>query len=207
MGELMEKETRRRKLSPKTVRVLVILVVVAAILAAGGIGLRKAFFTESDTKELGFQDIGELATQVAYSTEVSMTEASRNFFGVEIPFTQSKYIYSYTVVVRAGLDFDQIKYTVNDTEKTIRVTLPEMKVLSCEIDPDSFKLYHEAESIFRQIGMEENNAALVTLRESAEENAVANGLLDNARANAEALLTGFFSQGYDLTEYTVTYAE
>ena len=206
MSELAEKRPGRR-MPGGTLRVLVVGAAIVAVLAAGAIGLKKAFFTESDTKQLGFRDIGELATQVAYCTEVNVTEASRELFGVSIPFTQSKYIYSYDVVVRAGMNFDEIDYTVDDAAGTIWVSLPETRVLSCEIDTDSFRLYHEEESIFRQISMEENNEALSAMRGSAEKNAIANGLLENARKNAEAILTGFFAQNYDLTSYTINYTD
>ena len=205
MNESAVKKSRGPRLTPKLLRTLIVCAVVVVLLVAGAIGLRSAFSTESETKELGFRDIGELATQVAYCTEVSVTDASRELFGVTIPFTQSKYIYSYDVIVKAGLNFDQIDYIVDNENFTIKVTLPEIRVLSCEINPESFKLYHEAESIFRQITMEENNQALVELQESAQANAIHNGLLENAQANAEALLTGFFAQVYDLNVYTITY--
>ena len=57
----------------------------------------------------------------------------------------------------------------------------EVKVLSNEIDLDSFEVYLEDESIFQQITLEENNEAMAELKERAEENAVANGLLEKAR--------------------------
>lgn len=85
--------------------------------------------------------------------------------------------------------------------------LPETKILSSEINLDSFKLYHEDESIFRQITMDENNEALKSMQENAEKDAVANGLLDNARANAETILTGFFAGAYDMDEYEIVFTD
>lgn len=77
--------------------------------------------------------------------------------------------------------------------------------MGSSIDPDSFKLYHEAESIFREITMEENNAALASLKEAAEQDAIANGLIENAEENAKAILTGFFGNVYDLKEYSIQF--
>ena len=104
-----------------------------------------------------------------------------------------------------SFDFGDIDWSVEGN--TITVRLPQVRILSTEIDPDSFELYLESESIFRQITMEENNEALKSLRESAEKNAVANGLLDNARANAETILTGFFAGEYDLSQYTLRFVD
>lgn len=85
--------------------------------------------------------------------------------------------------------------------------LPEAKILSSEVDQDSLKVYHEDESIFRQISLEENNEAVAKLRETAENDAIENGLLDNARENAETILTSFFAGVYDMDEYKIVFMD
>ncbi|OUP00372.1 hypothetical protein B5F37_11345 [Drancourtella sp. An210] len=180
-------------------------ILIVLIIVAGIIGLRKTIFSDSQTTKIGFEDIGELATQSAYCTQVNVTDSSRELFGAKIPFTQSKYIYSYDVVVKAGFDFEEIEWSKND--KTIEVKLPEAKILSSEIDLDSFKVYHEQESIYNQITLEENNEALAKLKETAEKDAIENGLLENARSNAETILTGFFGNEYDLDKYEIIFTD
>lgn len=85
--------------------------------------------------------------------------------------------------------------------------MPEGKVLSSEIDLDSLKVYHEEESIFNKITMIENNESIRVLKEKAEEDAIANGLLKNARSNAETVLTGFFAKEYDLDKYEIVFKD
>ena len=82
-----------------------------------------------------------------------------------------------------------------------------MKILSSELDRDSFKLYHEKESVFNQITMTETNEAIKNLQKAAEEDAVANGLLENARTNAETILTSFFDNKYDLDKYVIVFKD
>lgn len=175
-----------------------IVLAVIVVLIAGILGFRALTSSNSKATKLGFENIGELATQVAYCTEVNVTEASQNLWGIEIPFTQSKIIYSYDVEVKAGLDFKDITWSVDETNSIIRVNLPEIRILDSSIIPDSFQLYHEDESIFRPITLEENNEALKQLELKAENTAVSNGLLENARLNAETILTGFFANEYNL---------
>lgn len=211
----MELQEKRREETPKKrgwltgllywhllPRVLGILVVIL-LAAAVSLGAKTVLSADGRTARLGFEDIGELATQSAYCTEVEVTEASRELFGVTIPFTQSKYIYSYDVVIKAGLDFTDVSWSQQDG--TIRVTLPEIRVLSNEIDLDSLKVYHEDESLFRNITLEENNAALADLKARAEQDAIGNGLLEEARDNAQQILTAFFANQYDLTEYRLEF--
>ena len=181
------------------------LILLLAVIAAFVFGATRYFQTQSRTTKIGFEDIGELATQSAYCTEVNVTEAARELFGLTIPFTQSKYVYSYDILIKAGFDFKEIEWQEN--ENTVEVRLPEAKILSSEIDLDSFTIYLEDESIFREITMTENNEALKSMQQSAEEDAVANGLLENARSNAETILTGFFGNVYDLNEYEIVFKD
>lgn len=159
--------------------------------------------SESETKQLSFENIGELVTQEAICTEVNITDSSRELFGIKIPFTQTKYIYSYDVVIKAGFDFSQIEYIV--TDNVIEVIMPEPKVMSNELKTETFKMYYEKESAFKRISLEENNEALNKLRQNAEKSAVENGLFDNAKTNAEIILRGFFAQAYDPDEYSIVF--
>ena len=108
-------------------------------------------------------------------------------------------------MIRAGLDFTEIEW--EERNGRIEVRLPEIRILSSEIDLDSFKVYHEDESIFRQVTLEENNEALRTLQQTAVQDAIANGLLENARNNAETILTGFFASAYDMSEYAIEFSD
>lgn len=184
--------------------VLIALVVVLAITVVG-LGFKVSHTTESKTTKLGFEDIGEFATQSAYCTEVSATANARKLFGHNLPFTQSNIVFSYDVVIKAGYDFSAITWDVHDT--TITVKLPEVKVLSCEVKEDSFKKYVEDESIFTPFTLDDNNNAMKALKETAQTDAIANGLYENARSNAETMLTTFFSSAYDMEQYTIEFQD
>ena len=161
-------EKKRRALgfwSRHAVRVAALVLIAAAVLSAGAFGLKSLFSTDGKTTRLGFEDIGQLATQAAYCTEVKVAEKSAELWGLTIPFTQSKYIYSYDVEVKAGFDFGAITWSVDRDRKTIRVKLPQVQVLSTELKLDSFKVYYEAESIFQRFSLAENNQAMTELKE------------------------------------------
>lgn len=186
------------------VKITVGVIILAALTGVVLFGITSRFAHSGKTTKIGFEDIGELATQEVRCTEVETMQGSRDFFGLfEVPFTQSKYIYSYDVEIKAGYDFEQIEW--EKTEKKILVKLPEAKVLSNEIDLGSFEVYHEDESIFRPITLGENNEAMLGLQQRAEEDAISNGLLEKAQQNAETILTSFFAQVYDLNEYTLVF--
>ncbi len=200
-----ENKREKRKLTLPQLKLIVgsaALVVLTVLLT---LGLNSVFRHDEKTTHLGFEDIGELATQSAYMTRVGDIDASRKLFGLKIPFTQSTVIYSYDVTVKAGLDFDQVEWEVDDEAKEIRVSMPEIRVLSKEVDQESFKLYHEDLSMFKAIHIEEFFANFQGLAEEAENEAVENGLLDNAQANAERVIQGFIHQNFDPQEYKIVF--
>ena len=186
-----------------TNKLVIVLIIIAAIGGGVSFGVKEVAFTDSKTTKLGFEDIGELATQEARCTEVNVTDRAKKLFGVKVPFTQSKYIYSYDVVVKAGIDFNKIKWSVND--KTITVEMPEAKILSCEVKTDSFKVYHEEESIFTKISLKDNNKSFEKLKATAKKDAKANGLLSNAEKNAKTIISSFFWKEYNKDEYKIKY--
>lgn len=194
----------------KKIKGILLGIIIGVLLTVGG---GYYLYTQSNankeenskTVKLGFEDIGELATQEMIGTVVHTEQASQTLFGVEIPFTQSHYIYSYDFDVKAGYDFSAITYTVDEENKAITVTLPEEKLLSIEVLTDSFKVYYEKESIFKRITLEDNNDALKEMQETAKEDAISNGIYDKAKDNAETLLKAFFANQYSLEEYTIEF--
>lgn len=160
---------------------------------------------DGQTVKIKLENIGELATQSAYCTEVQVNDDAKKLLGMNLPFTEAKQIYSYTVNIKAGYDFGEITYSVDEDNKKIVVQLPEVKILSKELDPDSFKIYHEQESIFTSIDLGSQNEAMKELLERAETDAVANGLYEEAEKNAELVLKGFFAGNYDLDTYTLQF--
>lgn len=179
------------------------IVIMIAVVAIISVGIKKVYFTDSKTTKLGFYDIGRLVTQEAYCTEVNVTDKSQELFGVKIPFTQTKYIYSYDVVVKAAVDFEKIDWNLKG--KTINVTVPKAEVDSCDVNTDSLKVYHEADSIFTKIDLDDRNTALKQLKKQAVDDAVENGLLDRADSNAQTIIKAFFSKEFDMKEYEIKF--
>lgn len=185
-----EKKPKMAKLKKGAKAVLFVLLVIVAI--AGAISIAGNYFeSESKTIKIGFEDIGELDTQVAYTTVIGTIDDPRKIFGVKIPFTESKYIYSYDVVVKAGLDFSKIQW--KERSGKIIVSMPAPSVTDCYIDEDSGKVYYEKESIFSPITFAEEMESRKDLTERGRKDAVAKGLIDNAKKNAEKLLKNFFN--------------
>lgn len=166
-----------------------------------------ALQTKSRMTAFGLKDVGELATQSGYFTVVNVIDDSVELWGWDVPLTKSKYIFSYDGTVKAGLDFSQLKYKVNELSKEIEVVLPEVKILSVELQEDSLEIYDETHNIFTPLGLSDIQEARLTMVNEIQNKALENGLLEQATVNAQKLISGFLSGQYDLNEYHVGFRE
>ena len=128
---------------------------------------------------------------------------SRKIFGKAVPFTQTEYIYSYNVVVKAGLNFKEIVW--KEKGKRIEIKMPSIHVTDSYIDEKSGKVYCEEESIFSPVTFKENMQAKTKLVKRGVDDAIANGLYRNAKKNAEVILKSFFRQHAEYKDHKIVF--
>lgn len=182
-----------------------VLVVLGLCVVLLGMSIVSVTVVTSRTVRLGLKDMGELATQSGCFTNVQVLEDSKQLFGHNVPLTKSKYIFSYDGIIKAGFDFQELEMQVNEITRTIHVTLPEAKILNCEIDENSLQIYDATQSIFTPLSITDINESMIELKETVKTDAVNNGILENARENAKLLIRGFLAGCFDLQEYTVEF--
>lgn len=150
-------------------------------------------------------DIGELATaEYGYRITQIADKPNKTVIGLEIPFTDSKVIYSYAGVIKAGVDFEEIEVNVDEAKGVITIDLPEVKILSSEIDTDSLIVYDEKYSPFNTFTFEDMNLSIDNLKDNTEKSAVSEGLLDRGKENAERIIRATLvnmvnPEGYEIT--------
>ena len=151
----------------------------------------------------GFKNMGELATQEYYFTQVEQFSDKKKLKGISIPFTSSSYTISYDGTIKAGIDFAAIE--VEEDGDKIIITIPKAKILSTELDQSSFKVYDEKSSVFNKIEVSEVNDSIANLKENASQKADEKGLLEKADANARTLIENFVNSLVDESGTTVEY--
>ncbi len=191
---------------PSAIKIVLVILIIALIFYIGGIW-KSVITNQTKTTKLGLENVGELVTQTAYLTIVQDTEEYREFFDLfEIPFTQSRQIFSYDIQVDASVDFSKITYEIdgNKDNQKIKVKLPHAKIYKSSIDNESLKIYLDEESLFSRIDLSEHNEAMKQLTEQGIKDAEANGLLKAGDENAKKLIETFFkSNGYE--DYQIEY--
>ena len=204
----MSRNKLQKVLDIKFIIAVIIIILLCAVLVYTRKEAKSNYVSDEKITEIGFENIGELATQSVTTTTVRVETKDLKLFNVSIPLTQSKYIYNTTI--KAGINFSDVKWQLGDTDDTshnIYVDIPEVKTLSADIDLDSFKVLHEENNIFSPITLTEHNDSLIQLRENALSDAINSGLYDRALDNAKTILTSFISQVYPSNEYSIIFSE
>ena len=206
----MSRNKLQKVLDIKFIIAVIIIILLCAVLVYTRKEAKSNYVSDEKITEIGFENIGELATQSVTTTTVRVETKDLKLFNVSIPLTQSKYIYTYNTTIKAGINFSDVKWQLRDTDDTshnIYVDIPEVKTLSADIDLDSFKVLHEENNIFSPITLTEHNDSLIQLRENALSDAINSGLYDRALDNAKTILTSFISQVYPSNEYSIIFSE
>lgn len=165
--------------------------------------VEKEIQISGETIRAGMANIGELCTAEYNFTHVEKVDSQRDIKGFKIPFTTSMFIYSYDGTIKAGIDFTKIQIDKNDTKKIITLKLPDVKIISSDVDQNSFQLYDEKNNIFNPISVTDVTDSFADLKNSEEEKAIENGLLDKARTNANMLVENFMLGSYDVSGYDI----
>jgi len=165
--------------------------------------IEKKVEISGETIQAGMENIGKLCTAEYSYTHVEHENSAREIKGFEIPFTTSSFIYSYDGTIMAGIDFAKIQIDKDDIEKVIIVTLPDVEIISSDVDQNSFELYDEKNNIFNPISVADVAGSFHDLKSSEEAKAIEKGLFEKAKENAVTLVKNFMCGSYDVKDYDI----
>lgn len=191
----------------KRVIIYAVLITVMLIIFLLGVKFSDKFTHHEETVGfIQFKNVGELVTQTAYVKEVEDSSKNRTLFNsINIPFTESRKIFSYMVEVDASINFEEITYDINDNDKIVKIKLPHSKVYKTTLDENSFYSYLDAESIFTNINDKEANELRKMVKVNAEKDALDNGLLEKADANGKTVIENMVKSNDKYKDYKVEF--
>ncbi|MCM1159544.1 MAG: DUF4230 domain-containing protein [Bacteroidales bacterium] len=191
MDEQNEKKSKKKLGGMK--KILAVMIVLAVL---AGIVLLAGRFRQDEKKEIMTKSRLE---EVIHVSELSTFEAVYNGItevaNKENPENIDYYVY-YEAKVKAGIDFEKVEVNVDNEEKKISVTIPEIKINDVNVDIASLDYIFENEKANTEtVSQEAYKAAIADVtNESANEPAIYELAEQNARNIVEALLSPFIKQ-------------
>ncbi|KXB65855.1 hypothetical protein HMPREF3181_01071 [Parvimonas sp. KA00067] len=186
-------------------RIVSIMLVVLVVLGIVG----GYYFTHRDngkpkitneTVGVQIKELKELSTIQYKYKEVVSREDWNTLFNFKLPFTKSSFIVSYTGILKIGIDLAETKINVDEGSKTIKITLPESKILSNELDFKSLKVYDEKNSIFNPIKVEDYTEFTQGGKENAEKDARESGVFEQSKEVAKKIITEMLNTTKEIKE-------
>lgn len=195
----------------KKVRRFVMFLLLGSLLVAGG-GAAALYFGQKDTEPIITSDLvgnqllsaQELTTTKYMYTNTGAFENQNDFYGWKVPLTRKEFIVSYDGRIHAGVNLEEVDVVIDDT--TIQVTLPEVKILSHDIDTESLKVFDESSSIFNPLRIEDYKDFAMSQEKVVESEAIEKGLLIEAADHAQEAVRAVLEMNPDIAEqYTIEF--
>lgn len=161
---------------------------------------------DSVTLEEILAPASELVTLKYTYTDLDIFENHVEMFGVKVPFSSDKIVFTYTGTVSAGIELADVKYKIDDEHKVIYLTLPQPKLFSHEMNEDDFMYYDVMNSIMTETKMEDYTRLISELKAEQEQKLAADGeFYQSVTDNAKEVLTSFLTLSDNTKDYTVIY--
>ncbi|EDP24481.1 DUF4230 domain-containing protein [Parvimonas micra] len=154
----------------------------------------------NETIGVQVKELKELATIQYKYKEIASREDWNTLFNIKLPFTKSSFIVSYTGILKLGIDLSETKVDVDENSKTIKVTLPESKVLSNELDLKSLKVYDEKNSIFNPVKVKDYSEFTQSGKENAEKDARESGVFEQSKEVAKKIIIDLLNTTKEIKE-------
>lgn len=142
------------------------------------------------------REISELATLEYDYTFVGRFKKSREldfaFVDVDIPFTEKKFIASFNGTIKYGINLKKLaEPKINNNKKTITFTMPEINLISHEIDLNSFYPWHEENNLFHPIKPSDTVKFQKQNKKRAEKQAIERGVVEKVQTYTTTVVTSF----------------
>ena len=187
-----EEHEYRPRLHLTQIKIYAILIGAAILMAV--IGVIVGFVLGKMSEKKKPPTVNTTIVQQKLSLCSELTTSRMDYHGVvhfqdgEIPWiTQKSFLMEYDAYVEAGIDLSKAVVTVEDN--VVYVHLPEPEIQTVKVDPNSLVFENETFSLFNWKKHEDVSEALEFAEEDLLEKAEESRLLQEARTQAEEVIT------------------
>lgn len=179
--------------------ILILLIIIACLLAYNHYNNSKSQTPIESSIIKNRLTVAQDLTSVKYLyTNLGAFEQQKDFQGIKLPFTKKKFLVRYDGIISAGINLKDMKIDIEGN--VIHIKLPEAKILSHELDEDSFEVFDEENSIFNPFSVSDFQEFQKKLKEEREEEAIKNGILVQAQQKAGTVIREILLTNPEISE-------
>lgn len=167
--------------------IIILIGVIVGLMWMKNIKVKQNIVTLSSKLDEKVEKIAEVSTVEYNYTNIVEYNNTKNISGLDLPFTNKMFLVQYKGRVKAGFEFDDIKFKVVDKD-TVKVTMNPPKILENIIDEDDVYFFNERDTIFNKLKFDDLYDILKDEKEKMEKTAIEEGLLEDAKKNSEDVI-------------------
>lgn len=146
----------------------------------------KAVTMDSSLIEQQLQQLWELTT-VKYSYSGACNFSSQKVFKTfKMPFSTKYFIFTYDGYLKAGIDLSKAKVSIEGSTATLTLQAPE--IFDNVILEDTVSVIDQSNNVVNGLKVEDVMNVLSSEKEKMKARAIRNGVLEQAKANAELII-------------------
>lgn len=192
----------------KDIRKILLVITVILIIIIGIIGFRKISINKSTSLlsnniEENITRLVELSTIKYNYTNVVEYEDKKQVNGLDIPFTNKRFILKYSGYIKAGIDLNTIDVDVKDKE-TIKIKMDKAEVFENVISEEDVYFYDERDSVFNKLSFKNLYSVLLEEKQRMEKEVLEKGILNDAEQNGTEIIKSLL-EGMGFKDITIEY--
>ncbi|MBR5315813.1 MAG: DUF4230 domain-containing protein [Firmicutes bacterium] len=198
----------------KIKRIITLITILAAFV--GGAALADYLgidFLDNNKGKVSVEDlqveileISEMASlEYNYKNDFEYDGGSLKFFDKDIPFTNKSMTVYYEGIVKIGTNMQDAEIKLDDSGDKVSITVPHCKVLSHEIDEESFEVKDVKNGLFNRVKLEDDTDFRKKQKKAIEKKIKEDGVFDEADEKLDKQLKSYFKMAYPELEVEVTF--
>lgn len=178
---------KKKSLKNKIIIVLAIALIIVSFVFYKKVSVNKEAELLSSRIEENIVRLVELSTVKYNYTNIVEYDNNLKLKGVNIPFTNKKFIVKYSGYIKAGMDLETLEIKTNGQD-SISVYMDKPKIMENVISEEDVFFFDEKDSVFNKLSFDDLYEVLIEEKENMKDEAVEKGLLNDAEKNGEEII-------------------
>lgn len=192
----------------KSIKNLLLIGLIIIVLVLGFIGVKRLSVNRdvtllSSNIEEKVSRLVELSTIKYNYTNIVEYDDKMQVNGMNIPFTNKKFILKYSGYIKAGIDLSTIDVKVKDKD-TVVVKMDKAEIFENVISEEDVYFFDEKDSVFNKLSFKDLYSVLIDEKEKMKEEVVQKGILNDAQENGKEIIYSLL-EGMGFKDITIEY--
>lgn len=156
--------------------------------------------------EESISSASELVTKrYMYRNAKQQTDSKEWIMGWTMPFSSTELLAVYDGTITASIDLREVKFGINESAKTITVTMPKSKIFDHNIPTETINVLEVKNNLLNSISFNDYNQFIAAEKPEMEQRAIDQGLLTEADKEAKAIIEAFLKTVPGIDQYKLIF--